>query len=255
LLITGSCALRMVLPRSSYRPRDLNLLVPITAFEDVNHFLTQTLAYARVTSAPHPAVKGHIADFGKFQKGPRCITVSAAFWDRDILDITLASPTTAGMIVMTAGAIALFYPDLTLQKIGLARQRRWEMTGTEPLGNVSELGFAVRENIAFLEGPCGKLCPSKWHTPRDISNSTLKILTWDTRFPVREYVRTSDVEWRLEPMCSNPSCLFFDNRQGRQNLINSPSTAQEIDRQLHAIRTRRPVSTIQNIYAENCGHN
>ena len=253
LLITGSCALSMVLPWSGHQPRDLNLLVPVTGFEDVNQFLIHELAYVRVASTPHPAVKSHVAIFEKYQKGPRFVTVASAFWDKDFLEIPLASPTTAEMIVMTAGAVAIFYPDLTLQKMGLTRQRGRGMTGTDALGNISELGFAIQDGNDFLEGPCGKLCPSLWHTPRDISDSPLKLLTWDTRFPVRESVRTSDVEWRLEPVCNNTACVNYTKRQGRSDFINSPSTAQEIDRQIHAIRTQKTVSAIRSLFAMNKG--
>ncbi|KAG2741940.1 hypothetical protein P692DRAFT_20879610 [Suillus brevipes Sb2] len=118
-VITGSCALQM-LTGGRDTSKNLNIVVPMGSFDVLQQFILSTLSYRCVEAVTHSnyAFCAVVRSFGKYRCGRLQITLCEALADH-IYDVITSSPTTADMIFMTPGGIAVLYPEWTLNGVAL----------------------------------------------------------------------------------------------------------------------------------------
>ncbi|KAG1880593.1 hypothetical protein C8R48DRAFT_767365 [Suillus tomentosus] len=217
-LITGSCAMKM-LTGDDTSPNNLNLITPFESADVLYAYIVSDLRYERVQSdaVPHRAFIDSVHSFVKFRKGAYCITVTEATAD-GVFRVVTSSPTTADMIVMTPGGVAIFYPDWTLGRITVANHRvtrgiaegLGQEIGCPSVGCSTKSCFRLERTTDFLGEPCGTRCPSLWRNVAEEGGQML-VLEWDDRFSIKAVVDRSQTMWRLALYCQNKLCCYNPN--------------------------------------------
>ncbi|KAG2051083.1 hypothetical protein BDR06DRAFT_1010636 [Suillus hirtellus] len=207
-VITGSCACKMLTGEVDAHARDLNLVAPATGFNDLHDFITGVLRLPCVSKQCHPGMREIVGRFRKYALPTRVITVSTAKVDMHIMHIILHAPSTADMILMTAGGLVSLYSNMTLQGITLTSQTGHHVRWGEKLGTIGDIveGFEVARSTEFLGGSCGRHCVTFWHQVSD--NAFLLALDWNIKDSAWWCVEDVDVEWRVDSNCMNPSCPY-----------------------------------------------
>ncbi|KAG1876932.1 hypothetical protein C8R48DRAFT_668950 [Suillus tomentosus] len=207
-VITGSCARKMLTGEVDARARDLNLVAPATGFNDLHKFITGVLRLPCVSKRCHPGMREIVGRFRKYALPTRVITVSTAKVDMHIMHVILHAPSTADMILMTAGGLVSFYSNMTLQGITLTSRTGHHVRWGEKLGTIGDIveGFEVARSTEFLGGSCGRHCVTFWHQVSD--NAFRLALDWNIKDSARWCVEDVDVEWRVDSNCMNPSCPY-----------------------------------------------
>lgn len=199
-------------------PNNLNFIVPYGLSHVLYAFLQETLMYHRINRSrpPHIAYKGAIHSYAMFRRGNHTITVSEAT-PEGIFKLIVASPTTADMILMTAGGLATFYADWTLAGIALINHTIIDPAVGRHIGCMQRPNFQLRTNTEFLNGPCGARCPVLWRNIAEHGTQSLMV-EWDCRFSLLSLVRRSQTIWRLSEYCKNLVCMY--------NPINNSQTVR-----------------------------
>ncbi|KAG2152220.1 hypothetical protein BD769DRAFT_1658653 [Suillus cothurnatus] len=151
-----------------------------------------------------------------FRRGHRTITVSEAT-PEGVFKLVTASPTTADMIIMTAGGLTAFYADWTLAGIALTNHTIIDPAVGKHIGCMQRPHFQLRTDTEFLNGPCGMKCPVLWRNVAEQGTQSLT-LEWDGRFSLVSFIRRSQTIWRLSEHCNNSACMH--------NPINNSRTAR-----------------------------
>lgn len=246
-VITGSCALDMLTGEPTM-PDNLNFIVPHGSSEALYTFLQESLIYRRVNRnrPPHYAYKGAIHGYAMFRQGHHTITVSEAT-PEGVFKLITASPTTADMIIMTAGGLTAFYADWTLAGIALTNHTIVDPAVGKHIGCMQRPHFHLQTNTEFLNGPCGARCPVLWRNVAEQGTQSL-MLEWDGQFSLVSFIRRSQTIWRLSEHCNNSACMhnpINNSRSARLPPNPMPNDLWSIRMQEARIASHIPVSQLQ----------
>jgi hypothetical protein len=206
-VITGSSAWQM-LTGCHETSNNLNIVVPTGGFDLIDEFIITSLNYRRVDAVTHSnyAFQSVVQSFGKYRHGRLRITLCEAV-GKDIFHIITHSPTTADMIFMTPGGIAVFYPEWMLEGVALLNQTVTSRVPGKNVGCIENDRYKVYSSTTFLQWPCEDVCPALWRNVADDGGRSL-VLEWDLRYPIRASLARSHSTWRLAEHCGNPVCPF-----------------------------------------------
>ncbi|KAJ8585881.1 hypothetical protein M405DRAFT_935742 [Rhizopogon salebrosus TDB-379] len=119
-----------------------------------------------------------------------------------------------------AGGVATLYLEFTLYGKNIHSEHAQQIHGGKSsIGTSKSDALALKTDISFLRGPCGRSCPSLW------------VFNWDARYDVKRVFANCDVEWRVHERCVNPHCERDYNKKDTR-LFWPPSSvvpADEID--------------------------
>ncbi|KAG1888538.1 hypothetical protein F4604DRAFT_1674222 [Suillus subluteus] len=162
-VITGSCAITMLLGPGDHVPHDLNILVNHSTFPLIDAFFQFMLAYEWVDRdvEPHDAFGGVLECFMCYKMGNTIITVSSVN-DNSLFKAVLAAPSTVDMIFMSPGGLCTFYPKLTLKHNAILSSMGLLVEPERSIGSVWSTHFEVHDDARFLTSQCGLTCPSLW---------------------------------------------------------------------------------------------
>jgi hypothetical protein len=226
---------------------NLNFIVPHGCSEVLYTFLQESLTYRCVNRnrPPHHAYKGVIHGYAMFHRDHCTITVSEAT-PEGVFKLITASPTTADMIIMTAGGLTVFYADWTLAGIALTNHTITDPAIGKHIGCMQRPRFQLRTNTEFLNGPCGARCPVLW---RNVAGQGTQSLTleWDGRFSLLSFIRRSQTIWRLSEHCNNSACMhnpINNSRTARLPPNPMPHDLRSIQMQEARIASHVPVSQL-----------
>lgn len=207
-VITGSVARAMITGQSGIAPLNLNIIVPYHSFQLFHAFIKYELGYASISRTSHPAIAHAAYRFRKYVCNHRMITLSAPRQTQSVLHIILNSPTTADMVVMSAGGVAWFYPQWFRAGIAIRTRSSEFVPVDDKLGFDIDLTQDVRlePDLGFTRRPCGSSCPTIWHHVED--TSLRSFVDWDVEDTVSQVFNKVDIEWRLSPYCTNTRCPF-----------------------------------------------
>lgn len=241
-IITGSCAITMLLNDPNHPNNDLNIIMPYGHQSIMDKFIVDTLHYTRTSPVVHPVMANSIHTFQSYSLHGQHITLSESKRALDILHIVVNSPTTSDMTILTPGAVATLYPELMLNGVTLYTHTGQKMSVDQHLGSFGSDRFRNEKTTQFLDHPCGLLCPNLW---RNVSNHAEYVLkTWDAHYNLQKYIVNNDLEWRLCATCQNDVCPF------RAEVINlntpipcqlSPSCHEDVKVQMDIIHSHLPV--------------
>ncbi|KAH7906138.1 hypothetical protein BJ138DRAFT_1105406 [Hygrophoropsis aurantiaca] len=206
--ITGSAAQEMYLGRGAADPRDLNIVVPRGGFLDMEDWLLR-IGYEEYEgevelTEMRDVMEPFLQEFRTYRAHSKKVTVSEAK-AADIMEVIVNSPTTAEMLVMTAGGLIVLYPELATSGItllGPTGGRVYRDGGR--FGSVNGAWGDLYTDNRHMDASCGARCPSIWRHTRNDRN--ILIFDWDKRYTVRGILQNSQTEWRLNMECLNPHC-------------------------------------------------
>lgn len=207
-VITGSVARAMICGQRGTSPHNLNIVVPYTSFQLFHTFIKHVLGYIPISTKAHPAIAHAVYRFRKYVCHERVITLSAARPSQSVLQIILNAPTTADMVVMSAGGVAWFYPRWLRDAIAVRTHSSRFVPSGDKLGCDIDLTQEIRleEDLEFTQIPCGPSCPTLWH---HVEDTTLRsFVDWDVDDTVTQVFNEVDIEWRLSPDCTNTRCRY-----------------------------------------------
>ncbi|KAG1726066.1 uncharacterized protein EDB91DRAFT_1086887 [Suillus paluster] len=195
-IITGSCAINMLLGTPQYLTRDLNLVVPCGGWSLMENFILDDLHYTPTSTSIHPIMKNQYRRFKAYTKHVRP-------WDA--LQPIAEAPSTIDMTMMTPGGIVTFYPEMTLDWIRYSTHKGDELQLGQHLGSKGSNRFRIERSTAFLRHMCGANCPTLWQNMRN--HKEYLALDWDARFTVKRAITNSDLEWCMATMTTNQQHL------------------------------------------------
>lgn len=189
-------------------PINLNIIVLYHSFRLFHAFIKHELGYTSISRTSHPAIAHAAFRFRKYVYNHRVLTLSAPRPTQSVLQIILNAPTTADMVVMTAGGVAWFYPKLFREGIAIRTRSSDFVAVNDKLGFDSDLTQDIRlePDLNFTRMPCGSSCPTVWHHVED--TSWRRFVDWDVEDMVSQVFNKVDIEWRLSPDCTNTRCPF-----------------------------------------------
>jgi hypothetical protein len=85
-------------------------------------FIANTLGFEPMPVTVHPTLTMQVHDFRHYRTHGHIITLSETQLNVDVPNVVLNGPTTADMTFMSCGGLATFYPDLTLNRMGVRSQ-------------------------------------------------------------------------------------------------------------------------------------
>ncbi|KAG2360157.1 hypothetical protein BDR07DRAFT_1378216 [Suillus spraguei] len=177
---------------------NLNIIVP--RGENVGFtlygFVVDDLGYCHVDEhVPiHDALEGVVVSFTKFKCRNMFITVSEATSHGIIFTVITSSPTTTDMVIMTAGGLAVFYPEWTMDGIVVTNHTVISSTYTynKNIGCGKDACWQIQSNTNFMGKPCAEFCPMLWHKVAD-SGEKILVIEWDERFPLKMLLQQSNI--------------------------------------------------------------
>ncbi|KAG2128458.1 hypothetical protein BD769DRAFT_1387499 [Suillus cothurnatus] len=243
-VITGSCTMQMM-TGEGITPNNLNLLVAEGGTETLQNFLVQTLHYRRIHhgKAANYAFQDPERCFATFGLGSKSITVTEAT-SEGLFNLVLSAHTTADMIIMTAGGLAVFYPAWTKTGITVANHTLVLPATGQRIGCMKYPQWELKLDTNFLNGPCGKACPSLWRKVAD-RGEQIEVLEWDSVFSIKALLERSNAIWRLAIQCENQACVYSTSNNNAIITLppDYPATdVRSIQRQELSLQTCIPVS-------------
>ncbi|KAG2107460.1 uncharacterized protein F5147DRAFT_653322 [Suillus discolor] len=217
-VITGSCALDMLTGEPSVRT-NINFIVPYGRSTVLYTFILESLKYHRVTPnrRAHVSFESTIHTFARFQQGYNTITVTEAT-PRGIFKVLMASPTTANMIIMTAGGLAAFYPKWTLAGITVTNHTFIQCL---PVGRYSLVSFAMRSQTMWrLSEHCGN--PACMHNPL---NNTQTAHLPPNPMPANQWsicIQEAHIANHFLPYCGKIHGLLYTTSAITPHLVDVP---------------------------------
>ncbi|KAG2749911.1 hypothetical protein P692DRAFT_20730620 [Suillus brevipes Sb2] len=207
-VITGSVARAMMTGHQGGTPRNLNIIIPYQSFQSLHAFIKHELGYLATSEAAHPAIATAVNLFCKYESKQRIITLSAPRPSQSVLQIIMNAPSTADMVVMSAGGVAWFYPCWLRQGISVQTRSSEFVSHNYQLGYVGDLtqDIELRKDLQFTQRACGTFCPTFWHHVED--KSLRCFVDWNGEDTVTEVFKGVDLEWRLSPDCTNSRCSY-----------------------------------------------
>ncbi|KAG1723242.1 uncharacterized protein EDB91DRAFT_180420 [Suillus paluster] len=112
-VITGSCALNMILGSPSYPTNNLNIIVPAGEFDTMARFLTDDLFFCH-RFYHHRIMRSTVQTFTEFNHLGARITLTESRDKQDVMRVIINCPTTADMSLITPGGAATLYPTMTI---------------------------------------------------------------------------------------------------------------------------------------------
>ncbi|KAG2129847.1 uncharacterized protein EDB93DRAFT_1108582 [Suillus bovinus] len=106
-LITGSSARCMLIGEFEQVMRDLNMVVPVEGFQNLDDFIVNNMGYSTISYISHPAIATSIGHFCKYSWDTHIITLASPVNKDHVLHLIFNALTTAGMIYMTTGRVAI----------------------------------------------------------------------------------------------------------------------------------------------------
>ncbi|KAH7917756.1 hypothetical protein BV22DRAFT_1052214 [Leucogyrophana mollusca] len=106
-IITGSCALDMLLGLEGDEPSDLNIIVPLAGLSKIQNFLRSAHFTEHAHSNVHRTMASCTNQFHLYTHDTKMVTISQTK-SSDVLDAVINSPSTADMTFMTAGGQKVF---------------------------------------------------------------------------------------------------------------------------------------------------
>jgi hypothetical protein len=142
---------------------NLNFLVVQGGREILHSFLIQTLHYHRIHCGKSANYAFDHADrcFAIFRRGLKYIMVTEGTSD-GLWKLVLSAHTTADMVFMTVGSLAMFYPSWTNAGVMIANLTLALPAMGQRMGCMKYLQWQLRLDTAFLNGPCRRSCPMLW---------------------------------------------------------------------------------------------
>jgi hypothetical protein len=211
-----------------------NIVVPYHSFQSLHAFIKHELGYTSISRTSHPAIAHAAYRFRKYVYDRHAITLSAPRPSQSVLQIILNAPTTADMVVMSAGGVAWFYPQWFREGIAIRTRSSEIVAVDDKLGLDADLTYGIRleQDLEFTRIPCGSSCPTLWHHVED--SSLRSFIDWDAEDTVSQVFNKVDIEWRLSPDCTNTRCpfrvavmsrnLYTDGAHTRKQIIFSNQT-------------------------------
>jgi hypothetical protein len=206
-VIVGSAVVWMLSPVDRV-PNNLNIVVPNgSATAIINYFsllgystsLTEidNVAFMAVTRVYH-LHRGHL------------LVIVVESFNQHIIHLVTCTLNSMQMNIMTPDEIIIFYPEMTLEKVGMIGRRCYP--SNEHCSKVPE-GFNVIHTTDFTQY-CGRNCPALYRRVRDIAGlarfNWAEI--WDERGTFEWLCRGCHHKWRLGAECHNLSCRNVSDR-------------------------------------------
>ncbi|KAG1766497.1 hypothetical protein EV702DRAFT_1204111 [Suillus placidus] len=192
---------------------NLNIIVPNSDAVGLGlyAFIIDDLGYRNVdANVPiNHVFEGVVESFTKFQRDNVFITVTEAT-PHGIFRVITSAPTTADMVVMTAGGLAVFYSAWTLYGIALTNHTVISSVHSQNIGCRKDMRWNIQINTNFMGKPCDDFCPTLWHNVADHGREIL-VTEWDTRFSLKVLLKRSKTMWRLSRDCQNSMCMHNSN--------------------------------------------
>jgi hypothetical protein len=207
-VITGSCALAMLMGGDLPKCRDLNLVAPPASFSLIDNFLHHTMGYTMTRESCHRALARIVGSFRVYRRNGQVITLSLPKEGLHILHVILNAPSTVDMIYMTGGGLSCFYFKWLQEGVVVHGQSAPKVPWGDKLGHVGhdDHNWTVARHTQFLGGPCLDLCPTLWH--HVASGKHQLFVDWDTTRTIRNVASDCDIEWRLNTTCFNDRCPY-----------------------------------------------
>jgi hypothetical protein len=155
---------------------DLNLIVLHDKFFAMDIFLQQLAGYvtAEEQMEPHSSVAQSVSRFVRYRKSHLSFSLTQAgvigpmrVWmhEASCNGMSACSNAIANMTFITAGWAATLYPEFTLCGKNIHRGHTQQIRGGENrIGSSKSDALALETDTSFLRGPCGRSCPSLWHS-------------------------------------------------------------------------------------------
>jgi hypothetical protein len=244
VVITGSCVMQ-IMTGEGITPNNLNLLVAEGGMEMLQNFLIQTLHYRCIQhgKAANYAFQDPEQCFVTFGLGSKSIMVTEAT-SEGLFNLVLSVHTTADIIIMTAGGLAVFYLVWTKTGITVANHTLVLPATGQRIGCMKYPQWELKLDTNFLNGPCGKACPSLWHKVAD-RGEQIEVLEWDSVFSIQALLEHSNTIWHLALQCKNQACVY--SMSNNNAIITLPPDhpamdVRSIQRQELSLQTCIPVS-------------
>lgn len=208
-VITGSCALAMLMGGVMCNPRDLNLIGRAESWEVMDKFIQETLGYITIGERCHKALTCVVGNFRMYERNGRIITLSLAKSGLHILHVVFNAPSTADMIYMSGGGLSTFFFEWHQRRVAVYGHSARNVAWGDKLGHVGHdhHNWTVTHHTKFLSGPCLDFCPTLWH---HIGSRKHQLnVDWDTTRSIRKVASKADIEWRLNSYCDNDECAYY----------------------------------------------
>lgn len=244
-MITGSCALNVLLNTPSHPINDLNIITNAKGWKAMDDFFVNTLGYIRTEQMAHPVLATRNHKWQMYSLNGREATLMGTKNPHDALQIIAKGPTTVEMTVMTARGVATLYPEWTLDYKGCTTNVGERMVTAWTAGSIGEPRFSISKDTQFLGKTCGRSCPALWRSIQDHGEYIAR--DWDAQFSVKRCLNSNDLEWRVSKQCSNEHCPFRSEMVKRNAPVppdKMPSMLGEIREQEEIICKHKPVSEI-----------
>jgi hypothetical protein len=242
-VITGSCALNMILGSPTYPTHDLNIVVPLGEFDTMAHFVTNVLSFHAGSTTIHRTMRSTIQKFTEFNRHGAHITLAESRDKQDVMRVIVNSLTTADMSFMTPGGAATLYPAMTFKSIAYLTDRGKRTADNDKFGCISSRRFHLEHSTQFLGSPCLSNCPVLWRLTKNADEYF--IANWDIRYNIKEMVNDDGVEWRLSKICQNSCCPFHIDIMSQNPTFppnRAPATLLDVENQTRTIANHQPVS-------------
>jgi hypothetical protein len=208
-IVTGSCALAMLMGGELSNARDLNLVGRPESFSVCDKFIQETMGYVTISEICHQALTRVVGRFRKYRRNEHIITLSLPKEGLHILHVILYAPSTIDMIYMTGGGLSTFYLELLLKGVTVHGHSAPHVPWGDKLGHVghNDHNWTVARHTQFLCGPCHDLCPTLWN--HIASGKHQLMVDWDRSRTIRNVALNTDIEWRLNSYCVNDRCPYY----------------------------------------------
>lgn len=207
-VITGSCALAMLMGGDICHARDLNVIGRLESFQAIDKFIQETMGYIATSETCHKALTRIVGSFTMYRRNRRIITLSLARPGLHILHIILNAPSTVDMIYMTRGGLSTFYFEWLQKGVTVQGHSARYVPCGDKLGHVghNDPHWTVAADTFFLGAPCNDLCPTLWN---HIASGKHQLnIDWDARRSITRVALNADIEWRLNNYCDNVRCPY-----------------------------------------------
>lgn len=137
-MITGSCALNVLLNMPSHPINDLNIITNAKGWKAMDDFFVNTLGYIRTEQMAHPVLATRNHKWQMYSLNGREATLMGTKNPHDALQIIAKGPTTVEMTVMTARGVATLYLEWTLDYKGCTTNVGERMVTAWTAGSIGE---------------------------------------------------------------------------------------------------------------------
>lgn len=202
-VIVGSAARYILSAPCIWRPRDLNILVPIGNQSIVSAFL-ESKQFVRLEGFPYTPI--HTNSFVRYQRSLLIVTIEESLTD-SIFPVLLSKLDTSLAMIVTPYGFIDFYPLLSSAGVRLCNRHR---TTIERDAKTFNMGFTTAASTIAWQAPCGSACPRI--NRRICFLEDAEFMDWTEGVAVigsdkiQELASRSHFKWRLGGLCFNTHC-------------------------------------------------